>query len=152
MRRKKEEQTTESIDQAAETTQNDAPVATREPGDERIYPPAPNPFGNRHDNQAGVELSSYSDKDSGTYEAWIKFRDGKPSDAVRAFMKQNRMQWHGDVPKGGIFDVAGAWTLPIGFNTRQQDRLHAERVFTKVVEMILEEKGLVREPEQVQQF
>lgn len=152
MKRKRDELTNEAHDQttAAEAigqTHQAAAVATREPGDEPVYPPSPNPFGSKHDNVAGVELSSYSNKDTGTYEAWIKFKDGKPSEAVRSFMKQNRLQWRGDVPKGGIFDVAGAWTLPIGYNTRQQDRLHAERIFTKVAEMILEEKGLAREPE-----
>lgn len=147
MKRKKDEQTVATIEQTADQANAPTAAVVREPGDEPIYPPAPNPFGVHHDNRAGVELSNYSNRENGIYESWIKFREGKPSDQVRQHMKDNGFIWRGDVPKGGHFDVAGAWTLKIPYPTRNATRLKGERVFAKVVDMILEEKGLVPEPE-----
>jgi hypothetical protein len=122
----------QQLQQSAETTQ---PNADGKP----VYP---NPRSWAHDNQAGVELSTYSNKETKRYEMWIKFRDGKPSEEIRQIMKENGFKWHPDVPKGGNFDVAGAWTLPIGYKTSTQDRLTAERTYADVVEKMFQEKGV----------
>lgn len=119
----------------------------REPGDEpeaRRYPKA---FGVRHDNEAGVELSMYTDKEKKIYEVHLKFRDGKPSEEVRRHMKENGFRWQPAVPQGGHFNVAGAWVHPIGYKTQSQDRLQGDRVYQKVVDMIREEKGIERAPD-----
>ena len=117
--------------------------ATREPGDEPDRESLPPQRGWKHDNGAGVERLLYNDGDNKRYEFWLKFRDGKPSDAVRAYMKDNGFRWQPDAPTGGRWpEVKGAWARPVGYETRSQDRLHGERVFDKVVEMICAEKGI----------
>lgn len=123
-------------------------VAVREPGDEPVREPLPPQRGWKHNNVAGVERLTYMDTDKKIYEFWLKFRDGKPSEAVRAYLKDNGFRWAGNAPSGGRWpEVAGAWIKPIGYQTQAQDRLNGERVFDKVVDMILEEKGVAREPE-----
>jgi hypothetical protein len=126
----------------------EAPTATREPGDEPERRTLPPQRGWKHNNAAGVEWLNYIDTDKKIYEFWLKFRDGKPSEAVRNYMKDNGFRWAGMAPSGGRWpEVEGAWMRPIGYQTAAQDRLHGERVFDKVVDMIHEEKGIVREPE-----
>jgi hypothetical protein len=118
-------------------------VPAREPGDEQDREPLPPQRGWKHDNTAGVERLTYSDTDRQLYEFWLKFRDGKPSDAVRSYLKDNGFRWAPDAPTGGRWqEVKGAWVRPIGYETQSQDRLHGERVFDKVVEMICAEKGI----------
>lgn len=117
--------------------------ATREPGDEPDREPLPPQRGWKHDNAAGVERLNYIDTEKKIYEFWLKFRDGKPSDAVRSYLKDNGFRWAPDAPSGGHWPEAkGAWVKPLGYNTTAQDRLHGERVFDKVVEMICAEKGI----------
>lgn len=116
--------------------------ATREPGDDtpERFPPQ---RGWKHDNTAGVERLNYIDTDKKIYEFWLKFRDGKPSEEVRQYMKDNGFRWEANAPQGGRWpEVEGAWVRPIGYATQNQDRLHGERVFDKVVEMTRAEKGI----------
>jgi hypothetical protein len=56
-------------------------------------------------------------------------------------MKSEGVRWN--YPTG-----TKSWNVIINYPTRHQDRLHAERVYDQVVNMLLEEKGLVREAEQ----
>jgi hypothetical protein len=121
-------------------------VVTREPGDEPEREPFPPQRGWKHDNAAGVERLTYTDTDTHVYEFWLKFRDGKPSEAVRTYMKDNGFRWAPDAPSGGRWpEVKGAWVRPIDYATQSQDRLHGERVFDRVVEMICTEKGIAPE-------
>jgi hypothetical protein len=147
MKRKRQEQT-QAADEAAGgqstgtiETEN-SQVAGREPGDERIYPPTANPFEIASNNGANVRLFEHrgSGRDD-PYYRFIAFPDGKPSDKVRQFMKDKGVQWN--KPVG-----SKTWNIIIDYPTRNQDRLHAERVFAEVINLILEEKGLAREPEQ----
>ena len=108
----------------------------------RAYPPLRSWA---HNNAAGVELSSYSSKEKKIYEMQLRFRDGKPSQEVRQFMKDNGFRWESEAPKAGVYDVATAWVHPVGFNTGAQDRLTAERIYSGVVEMIKRERGLDQE-------
>ncbi|HVX62910.1 MAG TPA: hypothetical protein VHC19_19980 [Pirellulales bacterium] len=95
------------------------------------------------DNVAGVERLNYIDAGKEIFEFWIRFRDGKPSGKVRQYMKDNGFHWEPDAPKGGQWPEAdGAWVRPLGLATKSQDRLHGERVFEKVAEMLREEKGI----------
>lgn len=130
--------------------QQDAP--TREPGDESPAPARPQ-RGWKHSNEAGVERLSYTDSEEEIYEFWLKFRDGKPTDKVRQYMKDNGFHWESNVPSGGQWPaVDGAWVRPIAYKTRNQDRLHGERVFEKIVQMICAEKGIEAPQLEVESF
>ena len=97
----------------------------------------------KHDTVAGVERLNYIDAGKEIFEFWIRFRDGKPSDKVRRYLRDNSFHWEPDAPKGGRWpDAEGAWVRPLGLSTKSQDRLHGERVFEKVAEMLREEKGI----------
>ena len=104
--------------------------AEREP---RQYPPEPNPRSWARHAKAGVQLLTHRDP----YEAALIFQD-KPSPAVIDFLKESGFRWNGPEK---------AWTRPVNFETQAQDRLIASRTYHKVVNMILEEKGLAAEPE-----
>lgn len=132
-----------------QTPNHDGEHATaREPGDERRRKPFPPQRPWEHDNLAGVERLTYSDADKKIYEVWLKFRDGKPSEEVRRYLKDNGFHWEPNAPEGGRFGVKGAWARSTAYATLGQDRLHGERVYRKVAEMIRAEKGLT--PEQSQ--
>lgn len=115
------------------------PSSVQESQDEHVSPLRPWKL----DNVAGVERLNYIDAGKEIFEFWIRFRDGKPSDEVRRYMKDNSFHWEPDAPKGGHWPEAdGAWVRPLGLATKSQDRLHGERVFEKVAEMLREEKGI----------
>lgn len=97
-------------------------------GEERSYPPEPNPRSWSHHNQAGVEFRTHRDP----YEAELLFKD-KPSQPVIDMLKDNGFKWNRHEK---------AWTRPISFATQAQDRLVASRTYHTAVEMILAEKGL----------
>lgn len=116
-----------------------APSPAQEERGEQVSPLRPW----KHDNVAGIERLNYIDAGKEIFEFWIRFRDGKPSDKVRQHLKDNGFHWEPDAPKGGHWPEAdGAWVRPLGLATKSQDRLHGERVFEKVAEMIREEKGI----------
>ncbi|HVX12049.1 MAG TPA: hypothetical protein VHC22_12785 [Pirellulales bacterium] len=139
---------TQAQEQEPQGLDAEAPVAMREPGDDLDREPLPPQRGWKHNNAAGIEWLNYIDTEKKVYEFWLKFRDGRPSEAVRNYMKDNGFRWAGGAPSGGRWpDASGAWVRPIGYQTQAQDRLHGERVFDKVVDMILEEKGVVPERE-----
>jgi hypothetical protein len=162
MPRKKHDTTT--ANPAAESPTDTAPEQTprNEPAAAAATeaPPAPgvdqqrsaNPRGWAHDNDAGVQMMTYSSKENRRYEVWLKFRDGKPSDQVRLYMKDNGFRWHGDAPEAGLYKGAGAWTHPIGYDTGAQDRLLGQRVYAAVVNLILKEKGIDRQVEEPSRF
>jgi hypothetical protein len=135
---------------AAAAIAEDVAEATRMPeenghanGEKKVYPKARSW---KLDNAAGVELMSYTDKDHGAYEMWIRFREGKPSDEVRQAMKEQGFKWHPDAPKGGgHFDVEGAWVHKTGYSTGNADRYTAEKTYQTVVDLVRKEKGI--EPE-----
>lgn len=62
----------------------------------------------------------------------IRFKE-KPSEPVREFMKQSGFTWQ---------QKNEEWTHPIHFDTRVQDRLHADRAFETACKMIREEHGI----------
>ncbi|HVX13095.1 MAG TPA: hypothetical protein VHC22_18065 [Pirellulales bacterium] len=127
------------------------PPVSREPGDdgdEKRFPPQ---RGWKHDNRAGVEQLFYSDSEKGIYEAWFKFRDGKPPQRVFDFLKDNGYRPKKNAPRGGVWpQVEWAWARPTNFQTLSQDRLQHERNYGQVVEMMLAEKGVVKESAQEQ--
>lgn len=101
-----------------------------------------------HDNTAGVERLYYSDRENEIYEAWLKFRDGKPPQPVIDFIRENGYRPKRNAPRGGRWpEVEWAWAKPTNYETLSQDRLKHERVFDKVVEMMCAEKGI-----EVQQY
>jgi len=119
----------------------------REPGDEngqeteerKPFPPM-RPW--QHSNDAGVELLSYSDKIKKIYQTMLKFRDCKPSQEVRAHLKEHGYRWAADAPQGGVFNVEGAWVRDNKGPDIALDRLVGERSYQKVRNMILKEKGI----------
>lgn len=72
------------------------------------------------------------DEHQNPYLSVISFKE-KPSAEVREFMKQSGFTWQ----QGN-----GEWTRPIHFDTRVQDRLHAERTFEEACHMTREERGI----------
>jgi hypothetical protein len=124
-------------------------TVTREPGDEPQREPFPPQRGWMHDNVAGVERSYYSDKENEVYEAWFKFRDGKPPQKVIDFMLDNGYRAKENAPRGGRWpEVKWAWARKTNYETLSQDRLNHERNFARIVEMMYAEKGI--EPAQSQ--
>lgn len=121
------------------------PPELREPGDDTPKKlPDVEIRGWSVNNAAGVELLTYANRtpDKKRFETWIKFRDGKPSEAVRQIMKEGGFKWHPDVPEAGAFKGEGAWTHPIGYATGAQDRLQGQRVFADVVNQTYKDKGI----------
>lgn len=148
MKRKTQDHTQTAGDEATSLVEQapNAEVAV-DAGEEDERKPFPKRRPWEHDNQAGVERSTYSDRDAGKFETWLQFRDGKPSDEVRAHMKAQGFHWESKVPEGGLFQSEGAWVRPHKMGSIAQDRLVGERTFGEVVNLILKEKGLVHEPE-----
>jgi hypothetical protein len=106
----------------------------RESGDEKQYPPEPNPRTWAENMQVGVQLRTRREP----FEAELAFQD-KPSQGVIDFVKDNGFRWNRE---------AKVWSRPVGYSTQAQDRLIASRTYHKAVEMILKEKGLTPQPEQ----
>lgn len=118
------------------------PVTAREPGDESEHEASSPQRGWKHDNAAGVERLYYTDTTNGVYEAWLKFRD-KPPQKVIDFVKDQGYRPKRNAPRGGRWpEVEWAWAVKTNYETLSQDRLKHERVFDKVVEMTLAEKGI----------
>lgn len=69
------------------------------------------------------------------YRVEITFGDGKPSDEVRQALKDNGFRWDSQDK---------AWTLPVRYNSRAEDRTHAQRTFEEIVGMVREERGMPR--------
>jgi hypothetical protein len=69
------------------------------------------------------------------YLSIIRFNE-KPSDAVRDVMHKNGFEWKQQNKE---------WARPINFETRVQDRVHADRVFDEVTKMIRTERGITHE-------
>jgi hypothetical protein len=82
-----------------------------------VYPPSANPFEIASNNDANVRLLERrgSGKDDPYYRI-IAFPDGKPSDKVRQYMKDEGVQWNN--PRG-----SNSWNVIIDYPTRNQDRL-----------------------------
>ncbi len=80
------------------------------------------------DRQAGVRFHF----NYGRHTGEISF-DEKPSEEVRAALKDNGYQWKAE---------AKVWSFPIRFESREQDRLHAKKVFHQVAELLRMEKGI----------
>ena len=85
------------------------------------------------DRLAGVRFHFNYDR----HTAEITF-DEKPSEEVRAAIKHDGYQWKSE---------AKVWSFPIRFEQREQDRLHAKKIFHQVVALIRKEKG-IEEPSQ----
>ena len=80
------------------------------------------------DRQAGVRFYFNYERHTGE----ISFAD-KPSEEVRSLLKENGYQWKAE---------AKVWSIPIRFESREQDRLHAKKIFHQVAELIRMEKGI----------
>lgn len=149
-RRKKNDQlnsqpaSNQSHPPSAAATENlqEAPLASRNPGQEGGRPKYPNPFETKCSPAAKVRLLEHSATGQGDrYYFIIAFPDGVPPEKVRTFMKSEGVRWN--YPEG-----TKSWNVIINYETRHQDRLHAERVFDRVVELMLQEKGIARPTEQ----
>ena len=128
--------------------QQEEQAIAREPSDDtpKRFPPQ---RGWKHDNVAGVERLLYSDSENKIYEAWFKFRDGRPPQKVIDFIMDNGYRPKRNAPRGGRWpEVEWAWAKPTNYETLSQDRLNHERVFEKVAEMMRAEKGIEPEPSQ----
>lgn len=66
------------------------------------------------------------------YFSIIRFKE-KPSDRVRDSLKQAEFEWRQENEE---------WRRPIKFETRVQDRLHAERTFEEACKMVREDRGI----------
>lgn len=97
------------------------------------YAPQPNPRAWDTNNDAGTEFRTRTDP----YESQIAFKE-KPSQEVLDYVKQQGFRFRPEDK---------AWTKPIGFNTKEQDRLAAKRTYAEVVRMTLKEKGIEASPE-----
>jgi hypothetical protein len=80
------------------------------------------------DKLAGAKLLEHHDP----YLSIIRFEE-KPSDAVREKLRDGGFKWVGENKE---------WVRPINFDTRGQDRIHADRVFGDVTKMTREERGI----------
>ena len=113
---------------ANEQQQQDETV-TREPGEDvSEHFVEPNPRSWAGNNAAGVEYLTRKDP----YEALIRFKE-KPSQEVIDTMKDAGFRWNRD---------GQAWARPIGYNTQAQDRELGRRTYGKVVDMLLQQKGI----------
>jgi hypothetical protein len=99
--------------------QSHADAVGRKPG----YSPA-----GSSDLLAGVRLREHQNP----YLSVIRF-DERPADAVIQLMQDSGFRWRSENKE---------WTRPIHFDTRQQDRLHAERTFEEACRMVREAKGI----------
>ena len=84
------------------------------------------------DQAAGVKLH-FNHKN---HTAVIEFLDGKPSDAIRATMKDNGFSWR--IPDKDSL----TWQKKIRLATREQDRATALATFNEVADMLRAEKGV----------
>ncbi len=146
MERKKDEQNPAIVEatsnRADEPADAQAPPTIRQPAlneGETSYLLVADPFEIASNTKANVRLLEYR----GTghdypYFRIISFPNGEPTEGIRDYMKTHGVQWN--KPMG-----SKSWNVVSHYPTRSQDRIHAERVFRKVVDMILEEKGLARE-------
>lgn len=118
-----------STDSTLAQDQQQQEQVTREPGeDPSEHVVAPNPRGWAHNNVAGVEYLTRKDP----YEALIRFNE-KPAQAIIDYMKDNGFRWNRDEQM---------WARPIRYDTAAQDRELGRRTYSKVVEMVLEQKGI----------
>ncbi|MBP3954370.1 hypothetical protein J8F10_03540 [Gemmata sp. G18] len=83
------------------------------------------------DYVVGVRVFEHHDP----YLSIIKF-DEKPSDAVRGKMREAGFTFRSENRE---------WTRPINFETRVQDRVHADRVFEEVCQMTRKERGITHD-------
>ena len=101
-----------------------------------------------------LQLQESRNSDAG-WQMQIKFgagsRDDMPSDAVREFIKSQRLAVTtraGEEKQVQMFhwnDSDRAWGMRIDFNAPATSRQKAERVFKEVVELVAQERGAVRE-------
>jgi hypothetical protein len=133
MGRKRTAQTEQVNEATAAEPVAEPVIASEAVGDEseRRYPPEPNPRSWVHHNQAGVRLRERREP----YQSEILFAE-KPSQEVIDYVKDQGFRWNGQ---------ERMWTRPVDYVSQAQDRLVASRTYSKVVDMILQEKGV--EPE-----
>lgn len=113
----------------AQEQEQQEPVVEREPGeDPSEHFVEPNPRSWAGNNAAGVEFLTRKEP----YEALIRFKE-KPSQEVIDYMKDNGFRWNRDEQ---------AWARPIGYSTQAQDRELGRRTYGKVVDMLLQQKGI----------
>jgi len=145
MARKKTDQTAQTLEESV-AEQTAATIPTPEPAApivaKKVYPKLRSWA---HDNAAGVELNSYASTDEKLFEIRLQFRDGKPSEDARRYMKDNGFRWEPNREPGANFMTPGAWVHKVAYEGAQ-DRLTAERVYFNVVETIRKEKGIEPEP------
>jgi len=105
------------------------PAAAREPGeDPSEHFVEPNPRSWAGNNAAGVEYLTRKEP----YQFLIRFRE-KPSVEVIGHMKDNGFQWDRNNQ---------VWARPIAYSTAAQDREIGRRTYGKVVDMLLQQKGI----------
>jgi len=101
----------------------------REPGeDPGEHFVEPNPRSWAGNNAAGVEYLTRKEP----YQFLIRFKE-KPSQDVIDLMKDNGFRWDRD---------AQLWARPIAYSTAAQDREIGRRTYGKVVDRLLEQKGI----------
>lgn len=136
----------------AQDQQQREETTTRQPVDGSPARP-PEQRGWKHDNVAGVERSYYTDSTNGIYEAWFKFRDGRPPQKIIDLIRENGYRPKQKAPGGGRWpEVLWAWAKPTNYETLNQDRLNHERLFDKIVELMRADKGMASEPSQEMSF
>lgn len=69
------------------------------------------------------------------YLSVIRFEE-KPSDAIREKLRDSGFRWAAENQE---------WVRPIRYESRAQDRIHAERTFEEVTAMIRKERGITHE-------
>lgn len=118
-----------TLAQEQEQEQQPEGTAAREPGeDPSEHVAEPNPRSWAGNNAAGVEYLTRKDP----YQFLIRFKE-KPSPEVIDYMKDNGFRWDRNEQ---------AWARPIGYSSAAQDRELGRRTYGKVVDMLLEQKGI----------
>lgn len=84
------------------------------------------------DYAAGVYRDEYQDKEAKAYVSIIRF-DEAPSKDVTKLLRENGFDFSRENEE---------WYRPIAFETRQADRLNAERVFKEALKLVRTDKGL----------
>jgi hypothetical protein len=95
--------------------------------EKKQYPPVTDPFQLAHDNLAGARLLESRKR----YEMLLAFEE-KPTPEVLDKVKEHGFRWN---------NQEKLWTLKIGRDTANQDRMNGQRAYRAVADMIRAERG-----------
>jgi len=99
--------------------------------------------GRAHDNPTGVEIDKYASTENGHFEWRMYFRDGDPGPQVRAYLRQNGMDFDkfGEREASNHYQATKPWFKPVPYRAEGAYD-DAQRIYYAVVQMMKREKGL----------